>query len=113
MRFESKAPDKGKQREIRVEILVREQEDCIPGELTGVRLEAPGEPPEAVFEAKRAVGGFVDVRELTPTRFSERCLVLNLPMESNVVSSELDSPRLDRRYHRALEVVDAMVRISP
>jgi glucose-6-phosphate dehydrogenase assembly protein OpcA len=108
-RYERSSASGEQPREIKFEIHVREQVDCLPGELTGVRLETTGDPPEAIFEAKRAVGGFVDVRELTPTRFAERCLLLNLPMESNVISSELDAPRLDRQYQRALQVLDALV----
>jgi hypothetical protein len=81
----------------------------MPGELTGVRIETADDLPEAVFQAMRAVGGFVDVKELTLNRFNERCLVLNIPQESNVITSELDAPRRDRSYHRALELLDALV----
>lgn len=108
-RFEAFAPSKGTKREIEVTINVREQDDCLPGELTGVRLETEDDLPEAVFQAKRSVGAFVDVRELTLNRYSERCMPLNLPQESNVIASELDAPRRDRNYHRALELLDALV----
>ena len=66
-------------------------------------------PPNAVFQVKRAVGGFVDVQELSPNRFVERCGTLRLPMESSVITDELDAPRRDRNYHRALELLDALV----
>ncbi len=95
--------------EIQVTIMVREQEDCLPGELSGVRIETSDDLPEAVFQGMRAVGGFVDVRELTLNRFSERCLRLAIPSESSVIASELDAPRRDRNYHRALELLDALV----
>ena len=95
--------------EIQVTIVVREQDDCLPGELTGVRIETSDDLPEAVFQGMRAIGGFVDVRELTLNRFSERCLRLAIPSESSVIASELDAPRRDRNYHRALELLDTLV----
>lgn len=95
--------------DIEVTINVRNQDDCMPGELTGVRIETSDDLPEAVFQAMRAVGGFADVRELTLNRYSERCLVLNVPHESAVITAELDAPRRDRNYHRALELLDALV----
>lgn len=109
-RFERAEYGSETKREIEVAINVREQADCMPGELTGVRIETKSEDmPEAVFQAARAVGGFVDIRELTLNRFSERCLVLNLPQDSYVITSELDAPRRDRNYHRALELLDDLV----
>ncbi len=96
-------------RTLQVHINVVEQSDCLPGELTGVRIETQDDLPEAVFQAKRAVGGFVDIRELTLNRFSERCLTLNLPQESYVITSELDAPRRDRNYHRALVLLGELV----
>ena len=108
-RFASRAYESEEPREIEVLIRVREQPDCMPGELTGVRLESSGEPPDAIFQVKRAVGGFVDVQELSPNRFVERCSTLRLPEESSVLVAELDAPRRDRNYHRALELLDALV----
>lgn len=99
--------------DIEVTINVRNQDDCMPGELTGVRIETRDDLPEAVFQAMRAVGGFADVRELTLNRYSERCLVLNVPHESTVITAELDAPRRDRNYHRALELLDALVGVNP
>lgn len=107
-RFESRAYASEQAREIRVVIHVREQSDCMPGELTGVRLECEGDPPTAIFQAKRAVGGFVDAQELSPNRYVERCSALRLPTESSVISAELDAPRRDRNYHRALELLDTL-----
>lgn len=94
-----------------IEVIIRvvEQEDCLPGELTGIRIRTEGDAPDAIFQAKRRVGGYVDIKELTPTRYSERCLMLNIPQESNVITSELDAPRRDRNYHRALELLDSLV----
>lgn len=108
-RFEHPSKRNDNQREIQVMIHVREQEDCLPGELTGVRIQTAGDAPDATFQVKRSVGGFADVRELTPMRYSERCAPLNIPHESNVITSELDAPRRDRNYHRALELLDALV----
>lgn len=108
-RFEQKQYGAASRHEIEVIINVLEQEDCMPGELTGVRIETSDDLPEAIFQAKRAVGGFVDVRELTLNRYSERCLVLNIPQESSVITAELDAPRRDRNYHRALELLDALM----
>ncbi len=97
------------EREIQVVIHVRELPDCMPGELTGVRLQTSGETPDAVFHARRAVGGFVDLQELLLNRFVERCAMLRLPKESTVVVAELTAPRRDRNYHRALELLDVLV----
>lgn len=108
-RFERTNYDDESKREIEITINVREQEDCLPGELTGVRIETMDDLPESVFQAMRAVGGFVDVRELTLNRYTERCMTLKIPSESNVITSELDAPRRDRNYHRALELLDALV----
>ncbi|MCC7164956.1 MAG: glucose-6-phosphate dehydrogenase assembly protein OpcA [Anaerolineae bacterium] len=108
-RFERLEPKGRAPREIQFDIQVREQQDCLPGEITGVRIETQDDLPEAVFQAARAVGGFVDIKELTLNRFSERCLVLNVPHESAVLTSELDAPRHDRNYHRALDVIEALV----
>ena len=108
-RFERFQADGQTTREIEFTISVREQEDCFPGELTAVRIETSDALPEAVFQATRRTGGFVDVRELTLNRYSERCLRLDIPHESNVIASELDAPRRDRNYHRALELLDALV----
>lgn len=108
-RFERANYGDESKREIEITINVREQPDCMPGELTGVRIETMDDLPEAVFQAMRAVGGFVDVRELTLNRYTERCLMLKVPEESNVITSELDAPRRDRNYHRALELLDALV----
>lgn len=107
-RFESRAYGMEQAREIQVVIHVREQPDCMPGELTGVRLECEGDPPSAIFQVKRAVGGFVDVQELSLNRYVERCSTLRLPTESSVISAELDAPRRDRNYHRALELLDTL-----
>ncbi len=108
-RFERSVYGSDSKREIRVTISTRDQDDCLSGELTGVRLETENEPPELVLQANRAPGGFVHVSELTPHRFTERVAPLNLPQESNVLTSELDAPRRDRNYHRALELLDALV----
>lgn len=108
-RFERPEPKAHAPREIQFDIQVREQTDCLPGELTGVRIETQDDLPEAVFQATRAVGGFVDVRELTLNRYNERCMVLNVPLESNVITLELDAPRRDRNYHRALDLIEALV----
>lgn len=97
------------EQQIEVVIRVLEQEDCMPGELTGVRIKTRGDAPDAIFQVRRQVGGYAQVRELTPTRYSERVLMLNIPQDSNVVSSELDAPRRDRNYHRALELLDSLV----
>lgn len=99
-------------REIAVRIRVREQADCMPGELTGVRLETAGQVPDAIFQVKRAAGGFVDLEELVPHRFVERCATLRLPRESTVLIAELDAPRHDRNYHRALALLDSLVNDS-
>jgi hypothetical protein len=112
-RFERPNPKPNSPREIEFIVNVREQEDCMPGELTGVRIETEDEMPEAVFQALRAVGGFVDVKELTLNRYNERCLVLNIPHESTVITSELDAPRRDRNYHRALVLLDELVKSNP
>jgi glucose-6-phosphate dehydrogenase assembly protein OpcA len=112
-RFERVQPTPNAPREIEFVINVREQEDCMPGELTGVRIETADDLPEAVFQAMRAVGGFADVKELTLNRFNERCLVLNIPQESSVIMSELDAPRRDRSYHRALQILDELVGSAP
>lgn len=108
-RFERVQTTGATPREIQVDIQVREQVDCLPGELTGVRIETMDDLPEAVFQATRAVGGFVDVKELTLNRYNERCMKLNIPQESSVIMSELDAPRQDRSYHRALDLIDALV----
>lgn len=107
-RFLRRSYEDGSDVEIEVLIHVREQSDCMPGELTGLRLEAVGQWP-AVFEIKRAVGGFVDIKEVTGPSTRERCATLVLPDESAVISAELDAPRRDRNYHRALEILDALV----
>lgn len=111
-RFTRTRYDSDEQVEIEVTIQVLDQPDCLPGELTGIRLETGGEVPEAVFQVKRAVGGFLHVDELTYTRFGERTLTLNLPKDSMVVTSELDAPRRDRNYHRALELLYALVSLN-
>jgi hypothetical protein len=80
----------------------------MPGELTGVRIEADGNPP-AVLEIKRAVGGYVDIKQTAGARVFERCATLMIPEDSAVVTSELDAPRRDRNYHRALELLDALL----
>ncbi|MBI4673777.1 MAG: glucose-6-phosphate dehydrogenase assembly protein OpcA [Chloroflexi bacterium] len=108
-RFESRTYESEQAREIQVLIHVREQPDCIPGELTGIRLECAGEPPSAIFQVKRAVGGFVDFQELSINRHVERCSALLMPAESSVVTGELDASRHDRNYHRALELLDTLV----
>lgn len=108
-RFERHPYGASEEQHIEVVIHVLDQEDCMPGELTGIRIKTKGEAPDAIFQVKRRVGGFADVRELTPTRYSERCLMLNIPQESNVITSELDAPRRDRNYHRALELLDSLV----
>jgi glucose-6-phosphate dehydrogenase assembly protein OpcA len=108
-RFERARYGSRDKREIEFIINVREQDDCMPGELTGVRIETSDDLPESVFQALRAVGGLVDVRELTLNRFSERCLFLNVPHESTVITAELDAPRRDRNYHRALELLDSLL----
>lgn len=103
------ASDNGTEREILVTIHVLEQEDCMPGELTGIRVQTEGDAPDATFQVKRVVGGLADVRELTPTRYSQRVSPLNIPQDSTVLASELDAPRRDRNYHRALELLDELV----
>lgn len=108
-RFETRTYESEQPLEIQVTIKVREQPDCMPGELTGVRLETGGDPPDAIFQAKRAVGGFVDVQELSINRYVERCTTLYIPAESSVLAAELDAPRRDRNYHRALELLDTLV----
>lgn len=110
-RFERQPYDSANAREIEVHIRVREQFDCLPGEITGVRLDAQGNPP-AVFEIKRAIGGFVDIKQTTGGKTMERCATLVLPEDSAVVTSELDAPRQDRNYHRSLELLDALVASS-
>ncbi|HZQ08201.1 MAG TPA: glucose-6-phosphate dehydrogenase assembly protein OpcA [Anaerolineae bacterium] len=107
-RFSKQADGGNSDNQIEVVINVREQPDCQPGELTGVRLDADGDPP-AVFELKRAVGGFVDIKQTAGSKIMERCATLVIPEESNVIASELDAPRQDRNYHRALEILDALV----
>lgn len=108
-RFERRVYASDEPQEIRVTIRVREQADCMPGELTALRLETTGDPPDAVFQVKRAVGGFVDIQELSLNRFVERCNTLRLPEESSVISAELDARRRDRNYHRALELLDQLM----
>jgi glucose-6-phosphate dehydrogenase assembly protein OpcA len=98
--------------EIEVLIHVRDQPDCMPGELTGVRLESSGDPP-GIFEVKRAVGGFVDIKDNSGPHMMERCAALVIPEESTVLTSELDAARFDRNYHRALELLDALVLQNP
>lgn len=111
-RFERGEYGSANKRQVEIVIKVFEQEDCMPGELTGVRIQTEDDLPEAVFQARRAVGGFADVRELTLDRYSERFLILNVPQESYVITSELDAPRRDRNYHRAIELLDALVASS-
>ena len=108
-RFISRAYEQETEREIEVVIRVREQADCTPGELTGVRLETPGDPAAAIFQIKRSAGGFADIQELSPNRYVERCTTLHVPHESSVLVAELDAPRRDRNYHRALELLDSLV----
>lgn len=94
--------------EVAVRINVREQPDCMPGELSGVRIAAEGEP-NAVFQIKRAVGGFVDIQDQKGTRLMERCATLHIPEDSMVIASELDSPNRNRNYHRAVELIEQLV----
>lgn len=108
-RFERHPYGATEEQQIQVVIRVLDQEDCMPGELTGIRLKTKGDAPDAIFQVRRRVGGYADVRELTPTRYSERTLLLNLPQDSYVITSELDAPRRDRNYHRALELLDSLV----
>lgn len=108
-RFSGRAYEHESAHEIEVLIRVREQYDCAPGELTGVRLVTAGEPPDAIFQIKRSVGGFADIQELAPNRYVERCTTLHVPQESSVLVAELDAPRRDRNYHRALELLDSLV----
>ncbi|MDL1897362.1 hypothetical protein FBQ82_13940 [Anaerolineae bacterium CFX7] len=96
-------------REIEVAIHVREQNDCAPGELTGIRLATPGEAPDAIFQVKRIEGGLADIQELSPNRYVKRSATLRVPHESSVLVAELDAPRRDRNYHRALELLDSLV----
>jgi glucose-6-phosphate dehydrogenase assembly protein OpcA len=93
---------------VEVEIMQRDVADCMPGGLTGVRIEAHGDP-SAVFEIKRTPGGFADIRETTGQRTLERCATLMIPEESTVISSELDAPRRDRNYNRAQEILQELV----
>jgi glucose-6-phosphate dehydrogenase assembly protein OpcA len=108
-RFSSRTYENSSAHEIEVSIRVREQFDCGPGELTGVRLETAGDPPDAIFQIKRSVGGFADIQELSPNRYVERCTTLHVPHESSVLVAELDAPRRDRNYHRALELLDSLM----
>jgi hypothetical protein len=80
----------------------------MPGELTGVQIDADGDP-SCVLEIKRAVGGYVDIKQTAGTKSFERCATLMIPEDSAVVTSELDAPRTDRNYHRALELLDALI----
>lgn len=96
-------------REITVLIRLEEQNDAAPGELTSVRLETSGETPDAVFQVRRLGGGFADIQELAPNRYVTRCVMLHVPQESRVLVGELDAPRRDRNYHRALELLDNLV----
>lgn len=108
-RFSDRAYENESAHEIEVLIRVREQYDCTPGELTGVRLVTAGDAPDAIFQIKRSVGGFADIQELSPNRYVERCTTLHVPQESSVLVAELDAPRRDRNYHRALELLDSLV----
>lgn len=89
-------------------IRVLEQPDCMPGELTGVRIVAQGEP-EAVFQVKRSVGGFVTIQDSKGNRTMERIATLFIPEDSAVITSELDSPSRNRNYHRASQLIDELV----
>lgn len=91
-----------------VTIRLREQEDCLPGSLTGVRIEARGEP-DGIFQIKRTAGGFVEIVEIAGSRTRQRCATLVIPAESAVIASELDARRRDRNYHRALKVLADLI----
>jgi len=77
--------------------------------LTGIRLATPGEAPDAIFQVKRIEGGLADIQELSPNRYVKRNAALRVPHESSVLVAELDAPRRDRNYHRALELLDSLV----
>ncbi len=111
-RFSGRGYESADAREIQATIRVREQSDCAPGELTGIRLETAGEAPDAIFQVKRLAGGLAEIQELSPNRYVERCTALRVPHESSVVAAELDAPRQDRNYHRALELLDHLVSSS-
>lgn len=108
MRFQRAADGKKDGLELEVIVLVRSQPDCMPGELTGVRLSAQPEIP-ATFELSRVVGGFVESKYTIGSKSMERTVTLVIPEDSNVVTSELDAVRRDRNYHRSLELIDELV----